>query len=85
MTVGWGELAKLNIFSSRMPLGFVPHPNLQPCVVPDRADGQRGSFFLPFADAEPKTSEVISKILLLANDHKIKDPSILAQIERAGG
>jgi hypothetical protein len=54
------------------------------CIVPDRSDGgQRDAFFLPFADAEPKTSEIVSKILLLANDHKIKDPGILRQIERA--
>ena len=41
---------------------------------------RRGKIFLPFADEDPRTAEVLSKILLLADDGKIKDPSILAQI-----
>ena len=40
----------------------------------------RGRLFLPFADDDPKTAEVISKVLLLARDMEIQDPSILAQI-----
>ncbi len=40
----------------------------------------RGKLFLPFADDDPKTAEIISKVLLLAEDQKIKDPSILDQI-----
>lgn len=40
----------------------------------------RGRMFLPFVDDDPKTAEIMSKILLLADDKKIKDPSILAQI-----
>jgi hypothetical protein len=40
----------------------------------------RGRVFLPFADDDPRTAEVMSKILLLAEDGKIKDPAILAQI-----
>ena len=42
----------------------------------------RGRMFLPFADDDPKTSEVISKVLLLAEDRQIKDPNILDQIRR---
>ncbi|ERJ13286.1 DUF4132 domain-containing protein [Haloplasma contractile] len=41
----------------------------------------RGQLFLPYMDDDPKTSEILSKVLLLANDHKIKDPSILNQIK----
>ena len=41
----------------------------------------RGRIFLPFADDDPKTAEVISKILLLSDDKKIKDPGILSQIQ----
>ena len=37
----------------------------------------RGRIFLPFADDDPKTAEIMTKILLLANDQKIKDPEIL--------
>lgn len=40
----------------------------------------RGRIFLPFADDDPKTAEILSKILLLSEDSKIKDPAILAQI-----
>ena len=41
---------------------------------------QRGKLFLPFIDDDPKTAEILSKILLLAEDQKIKDPYILRQI-----
>lgn len=40
----------------------------------------RGRLFLPFADDDPKSAEVISKVLLLARDAEIKDPNLLAQI-----
>ncbi len=40
----------------------------------------RGRLFLPFADDDPRTAEVMSKALLLARDREIKDPSILRQI-----
>lgn len=40
----------------------------------------RGRIFLPFADDDPKTAEIMSKIILLAEDDKIKDPIILDQI-----
>ena len=41
---------------------------------------QRGRLFLPFADDDPKTAEVLSKVLLLARDDEIRDPLILDQI-----
>ena len=40
----------------------------------------RGRLFLPFADDDPKTAEILSKVLLFAEDGKIKDPTILEQI-----
>lgn len=40
----------------------------------------RGRLFLPFADDDPRTAEVLSKILLLARDKQIQDPTILSQI-----
>ncbi len=43
----------------------------------------RGRLFLPFADDDPRTAEVLSKVLLLARDREIRDPSILEWI-RAG-
>lgn len=42
---------------------------------------RRGRIFLPFVDDDPKTSEVLTKILFFAEDNKIKDPYILEQIE----
>lgn len=41
----------------------------------------RGKIFLPFLDEDPKTAEIMSKILLFAQDNKIKDPYILDQIK----
>ncbi|MCA9278626.1 MAG: DUF5724 domain-containing protein [Phycisphaerales bacterium] len=56
-------------------------------VIPGRAlvivavhSQYRGRLFLPFADDDPKTAEVMAKTLLLARDADIKDPSILHQI-----
>ena len=40
----------------------------------------RGKIFLPFVDEDPKTAEILSKILMFAEDRKIKDPSVFAQI-----
>lgn len=40
----------------------------------------RGKLFLPFIDEDPKTAEIMSKIVFLVEDRKIKDPQILKQI-----
>jgi hypothetical protein len=49
------------------------------CIVPVSGQ-QRGRLFLPFADDDPRTAEVLAKVLLLARDREIKDPSILEQL-----
>ncbi len=49
------------------------------CVVPVNAQ-HRGRLFLPYVDDDPKSAEVVSKVLMLARDDKIKDPTILAQL-----
>nr|WP_246096563.1 DUF5724 domain-containing protein [Paenibacillus sinopodophylli] len=41
----------------------------------------RGRVFLPFMDEDPKTAEILSKIVLLAQDVKLKDPKLLAQLQ----
>lgn len=41
---------------------------------------QRGRLFLPFIDDDPKSAELISKVLLLARDGEIQDPTILQQL-----
>ncbi|MBP3953084.1 DUF4132 domain-containing protein [Bacillus suaedae] len=40
----------------------------------------RGKLFLPFLDEDPKTAEILSKVMMLADDKKIKDPSVLDQL-----
>lgn len=56
----------------RMPGGSV-------CIVPMHSQ-HRGRLFLPFADDDPRTAEVVSKTLLLARDEEIDDPVILEQL-----
>jgi hypothetical protein len=34
-------------------------------------------------DDDPRTAEVVSKVVMLARDHKIKDPTILEQLGTA--
>lgn len=41
---------------------------------------KRGKIFLPFIDEDPKTAEIMSKVLMFAEDDKIKDPYIMGQI-----
>ncbi len=41
----------------------------------------RGRLFLPFVDDDPKTSQIVTEILLFADDKKIKDPYIISQIK----
>ena len=49
------------------------------CIVPVHSQ-HRGRLFLPFADDDPRTAEVVSKVLLLSRDNEIQDPTILEQI-----
>ena len=49
------------------------------CIIPVHSQ-HRGRLFLPFADDDPKTAEVVSKVLLLAKDKEIQDPTILEQL-----
>lgn len=42
---------------------------------------QRGRIFLPFMDDDPKTAELMAKVLLLAKDEDIQDPTVLRQIK----
>ena len=41
----------------------------------------RGRVFLPFIDDDPKTAEIMTKVILFAQDEKIKDVFILEQIK----
>jgi hypothetical protein len=56
------------------------------CVVPASfgATAHR-RLFLPFADEDRMTSVILSKVLLLAEDEKVTDRSILAQLDSLTG
>lgn len=49
------------------------------CIVPAGAAKTAGVRFLPF-EGDGLLSIVLSKALLLADDHKITDPAILGQL-----
>lgn len=42
--------------------------------------GKRGKVYLPFLDEDPMTAQILTKVIMLAEDHLIKDPSILEQM-----
>ena len=71
---------KLNRYTVHLGSGTVhQQPGGYLCIVAVPSQ-QRGRVFLPFADNDPRTAEVVSKVLLLARDEQIQDPSILRQI-----
>ncbi|MCU0493252.1 MAG: DUF4132 domain-containing protein [Chloroflexaceae bacterium] len=52
------------------------------CIVPSQKE--RKAIYLPFEESgEPVMSEIISKMLLLADDRRISDPTILQQLPPA--
>lgn len=56
------------------------------CVVPASFGGTTHKrLFLPFADEDRMTSIILSKVLLLAEDEMISDPSILTQLDSLTG
>lgn len=71
---------KLGSYSVHLGSGTVHRrPGNALCLVPIGAQ-HRGRIFLPFADDDPRTAEVVSKVVLLARDNTIKDPTILEQL-----
>jgi len=72
-----GEYGKYSVHLGSAVVHKQPGGSL--CVVPVNAQ-HRGRLFLPFADDDPRTAEVVSKVLLLARDKEIQDPTILQQI-----
>jgi hypothetical protein len=54
-------------------------PGRQLGVIPIHSQ-HRGRLFLPFADDDPKSAELLSKVLLFAKDQDIQDPTILQQL-----
>ncbi|MBU2864377.1 DUF4132 domain-containing protein [Reinekea forsetii] len=72
-----GHLAKYRIHLGSGVIHIEPGNYL--CVVPDNAT-KADDFYLPFDETDRKATEIISKIFLLLDDNKIKDKSILNQI-----
>ena len=71
---------KLGEYSLHLGSGTVHRrPGGAICIIPVGSQ-HRGRLFLPFADDDPKTAEIVSKTLLLARDDEIKDPAILEQL-----
>jgi hypothetical protein len=82
-----GHFARIKgkLASYRLHLGSAAihvEPGAYLCVVPARWGQKHEKLFLPFDAEDLKTSEVVSKVLLLAEDERIKDESILSQIRR---
>lgn len=71
----WGEY-KIHLGTANVYLGS-RHLCIGPAI-----DKPKKVVYLPFADADIITSEIIAKILLLKNDVRIKDKTILGQIKR---
>jgi hypothetical protein len=72
----------LGTYSIHLGSGVVHRiPGNAVCIVAVSAQ-HRGRVFLPFADDDPRTAEIVAKVVLLARDDKIKDPTILQQLVR---
>lgn len=70
----------LGTYSIHLGSGVVHRvPGNAVCIVPVSAQ-HRGRVFLPFVDDDPRTAEIVAKVVLLARDDKIKDPTILQQL-----
>ncbi len=72
-----GELGEYTVHLGSATTHLIPGGEL--VIVPVHSQ-HRGRLFLPFADDDPKTAEVMSKVLLLARDREIKDVNLLEQI-----
>ncbi|WP_223586866.1 DUF5724 domain-containing protein [Microbacterium sp. OVT16B] len=72
----------LGVYSVHLGSGIVHRiPGNTLFIIP--VGGQhRGRVFLPFVDDDPRTAEVVSKVVMLASDDKIKDPTIVSQLVR---
>ncbi|GAA4231541.1 hypothetical protein GCM10022291_04250 [Postechiella marina] len=72
---------KLGNYSIHLGSGNISKDGLFLSILPVHSQ-HRGRLFLPFVDEDPKSAEIISKMKLLAEDNKIQDPTILAQINK---
>ncbi|GFZ82870.1 hypothetical protein GCM10008018_30980 [Paenibacillus marchantiophytorum] len=71
---------KLGEYTVHMGSGIVHKKGTGALTILPVHSQSRGRLFLPFVDSDPRTAEIMSKLLLLAEDSKMKDPSILAML-----
>ena len=74
-----GTIAKYSVHLGSAIVHQIPGKYLS--ILPVQSQ-HRGRLFLPFADDDPKSAEVMSKVLMLAKDNEIQDPTVLSQIDR---
>ena len=74
-----GSLANYSVHLGSATVHRMPGGSICLVAVPAQ---HRGRLFLPFADDDPRTAEVLSKVILLARDSEIQDPTVLDQIRR---
>ncbi|NWL00740.1 hypothetical protein DM790_07925 [Flavobacterium collinsii] len=74
-----GQLAEYSVHLGSAVVHQVPGKYLS--ILPIHSQ-HRGRLFLPFADDDPKSAEVMSKVLLFAKDNEIQDPTVLSQIDK---
>ncbi len=72
-----GSLGEYSIHLGSAVVHLMPGKYLS--VLPVQSQ-HRGRLFLPFADDDPKSAEVMSKVLMFARDNEIQDPTILRQM-----
>lgn len=73
-----GQLADYSIHLGSGNVHQINGAQIALSVVPSQ---HRGRLFLPFVDDDPKTAEIVTKVLFFAEDTTIKDPFILKQIK----
>ena len=72
---------KLGDYNIHLGSANVKKDGLSLSIIPVHSQ-HRGRLFLPFIDDDPKSAEIIAKMKLLAEDDKIQDPTVLAQINK---
>ncbi len=77
-----GKRARYRIHMGSGNIHIMPGAYL--CIVPERK-GKEKPIYLPFAESDRKTTEIISKAILLSDDDRIDDASINTQINAAVG
>ena len=71
----------INVYLVHMGTGAVYKPGMVKIKIPPATTAEINRIFIPCYYCDAETTEILSKILLLANDKKIKDIKLLEQLE----